>query len=236
MKILAIESSAKAASVALCDDNTLIAQYFMNAGLTHSATLLKMIDDMLRNLGLEARDLDLIAAANGPGSFTGIRIGVSAAIGLSLGAGLPVCGVSTLEAMARQIEEPAVICPVMDARRNQVYTATFLYADGCYKRLTPDRAIPASELAAEAHDSGKPYILLGDGYKLAGEAFSAAHAGFRLAPTLLRLQSAWGVACASLDAPKLSPSELKPNYLRVSQAERERQEKRRLQDTSGTAG
>ena len=237
MKVLAIESSAKAASVALCDGSNLLAQYFMNSGLTHSATLLKMTEDLLNNLALNIRDLDYIAVANGPGSFTGIRIGVSAAIGLCWGAALPVCGVSTCAAMAHHIEEPdTVICPVMDARRDQVYTASFKYADGCITRLTPDRAIPVTELAAEAVSSDKPYILLGDGAELAREAFTASGAVFRLAPSLLRLQSAWGVARASLDAPKVSANELEPNYLRVSQAERERREKMRLRENSGSAG
>ena len=235
MKILALESSAKAASVAVCEDKTLIAQYFMNSGMTHSTTLLKMAEDMLSNLGLEVAALDYIAAANGPGSFTGIRIGVSAAIGLAWGADLPVCGVSTLEAMAHQIEEPdRVICPVMDARREQVYTACFEYEDDALKRLTPDRAISVNDLADEAVRSGKPYILLGDGTQLACSAFTEAGAAFTPAPTLLRLQNAWGVAMASLEAPKVSPDELVPNYLRVSQAERERAA--RLRENSGSNG
>ncbi len=235
MKILAIESSAKAASVALCDGGVLIGQYFMNAGLTHSATLLKMAEDLLSHFNLTVNQLDAVAVANGPGSFTGIRIGVSAAIGLSWGAQIPVCGVSTLEAMACQVEEPAaVICPVMDARREQVYTATFEYADGSILRLSPDRAIPVAELAAEAAVSDKTYILLGDGANLARDAFFTAGAPFRLAPSLIRLQSAWGVACAAQRAPTVSPYELQPNYLRVSQAERERQ--KRLHEESGAAG
>ena len=234
MKILAIESSARAASVALSDDGRLAAQYFLSAGLTHSATLMKMAEDMLATLGLSVRGLGCIAVAHGPGSFTGIRIGVSAAIGLAWGADLPACGVSTLEAMAHQIEEPdTVVCPVMDARRNEVYTASFSFEDGRIKRLTEDRAIPVAELAAEAAAAKQTYVLLGDGAGLARAAFEASGALFRLAPELLRLQSAWGVACAAREAPKLSPGELKPNYLRVSQAERERREKQRSVFTDG---
>jgi tRNA threonylcarbamoyladenosine biosynthesis protein TsaB len=234
MKILAIESSAKAASVALSDDGRLTAQYFLNAGLTHSATLMKMAGDLLATLGLEPGGLDCIAVAHGPGSFTGIRIGVSAAVGLAWGAGLPACGVSTLEAMAHQLPEPdAVICPVMDARRNEVYTASFCWADGRVARLTEDRAIPVTDLASEAAASNQPYILLGDGAELARAAFEASGAVFRLAPALLRLQTAWGVACAAEGAPKLPADRLKPNYLRVSQAERERREKQR---SGGEAG
>lgn len=226
MNILAIESSAKAASVALCRDNELLAQYFQNSGLTHSRTLLKMTEDLLANLGLTINDLDVIAVASGPGSFTGVRIGVSAAIGLAWGADLPVSGVSTLEAMALQIEEPDfIICPVMDARRNQVYTASFEFADGQLRRLSPDRAISIDELCTEAQSASRLYMLLGDGSMMCYKAFQDAGISSRIAPQLLRLQTAWGVARAALDAPRLSPNELTPNYLRVSQAERERLEK-----------
>ncbi|SHH48102.1 tRNA threonylcarbamoyladenosine biosynthesis protein TsaB [Sporobacter termitidis DSM 10068] len=226
MKILAIESSAKSASVAVCEDRALLTQYFQSTGLTHSRTLLKMAEDMLKNADLSIRGMDVVAVASGPGSFTGIRIGVSAAIGLAWGADLPVCGVSTLEAMAYNAEEPGyVVCPVMDARRDQVYTASFLNPDGSLTRLTPDRALSLNELTGEAMKDGRPYLLLGDGALKCHEAFMAAGIACRLAPPLLRPQSAWGVACASLNAPKLTPDALRPNYLRLSQAERERAEK-----------
>jgi tRNA threonylcarbamoyladenosine biosynthesis protein TsaB len=223
MKILALESSAKAASVALCDGSELIVQYFQNSGHTHSRTLMKMTGELLDNVGLTLSALDYIAVASGPGSFTGIRIGVSAAIGLAWGADKPVCGVSTLEAMAYHIEEPDyIICPVMDARREQVYNALFRHHDGSVTRLAPDRAISVPELIDGAKAANKPYMLLGDGALLCYNAFLENGISCRLAPPLLRLQSAWGVACASLNMPKVSPETLQPNYLRVSQAERER--------------
>lgn len=222
MKILSIESSAKAASVALCEDKALILQYFQNSGHTHSRTLLKMAEDLLNNIGLSVQDLDIVAVASGPGSFTGIRIGVSAAIGLAWGADKPICGVSTLEAMAYHIEDPAcIICPVMDARRNQVYNALFTNQDGCIDRISPDRAISVMDLATEAKSSEKPFMLLGDGAQLCYNAFLELGIPCTLAPSLLRLQTAWGVACASMTVPKILPNELKPNYLRPSQAERE---------------
>jgi tRNA threonylcarbamoyladenosine biosynthesis protein TsaB len=226
MKILAIESSAKSASVAVCEDSALLSQYFQNTGLTHSRTLLKMAEDLLKNTDHTMRDLDVIAVASGPGSFTGIRIGVSAAVGLAWGADLPVCGVSTLEAMAYNTEEPDfVICPVMDARRDEVYNALFLNSSGSLTRLTSDRAVSLDELSEEAKKDGRPYLLLGDGAIKCYKAFLAIGIDCRLAPPLLRPQSAWGVACASLTAPKVTPDALKPNYLRLSQAERERAEK-----------
>ena len=143
MKILSIESSAKAASVAVTEDGALLSQYRQASGLTHSRTLLSMAEDLLKNLELKISDMDAIAVARGPGSFTGIRIGVAAAKGLAWGASLPVCGVSTLEAMAYHLEdrEGAVICPVMDARRDQVYNAKFTVTDKKLVRLCEDRAI-----------------------------------------------------------------------------------------------
>lgn len=223
MKILALESSSKAASVAVTDDRTLLIQYFQQTGLTHSRTLMKMAEDLLSNADIRLSEIDVIAVASGPGSFTGIRIGVAAAMGLAWGADLPICGVSTLEAMAYNAWEPgAVICPVMDARRSQVYTASFLNENGRVERITPDRAVSLDELAEEALKDGRPYYLLGDGAQMCFEAFRTSGIPCRLAPPLIRPQSAWGVACASLSAPKVKPDELKPNYLRLSQAERER--------------
>lgn len=226
MKILALESSAKTASVALCEDKELLVQYYQNSGLTHSRTLLKMAEDLLGNTGMTISELDYIAVASGPGSFTGIRIGVSAAIGLAWGADLPVCGVSTLEAMAYQALAPGyVLCPVMDARRQQVYTASFQYDGACLIRLTPDRAIPVEELLCDARVDRRPFFLIGDGAQMCIQAFLEAGIDAVLAPPLIRLQTAWGVARASLNSSKTTPNNLTPNYLRVSQAERERRVK-----------
>lgn len=226
MKLLAIETSARAASVAICHDRTLVAQYFQNSGLTHSATLLKMVEDLLCSSNIQLKALDAVAVAHGPGSFTGIRIGVAAAVGLAWGAGLPACGVSTLEAMAYNAQATGcVVCPVMDARRGQVYNALFLNSAGSVERLTPDRAISVEELLDEAVLDGRQYYLLGDGAPLVRQAFHTAGLPCSLAPPPILLQNAWGVACAALDAPKQSPNDLQPVYLRVSQAERERAER-----------
>jgi tRNA threonylcarbamoyladenosine biosynthesis protein TsaB len=226
MKILALESSAKAASVALCQDRELVAQYFQNAGLTHSRTLMKMTEDLLKGLDMTVHDVDLIAVAQGPGSFTGIRIGVSAAIGLAWGADKPVCGVSTLEAMVQLAEYPDhLLCPVMDARRGQVYTASFDWTDGRPVRRCEDRAVAVEVLIEEARGSAKPFLFLGDGALLCHKAFLEAGVPAELAMPAVRSQSAWGVAIASLEAPSVTPLELQPTYLRASQAERERSER-----------
>lgn len=226
MRILALESSARAASVAVCDDLKLVSQYFQNSGLTHSRTLLKMAQDMLTNLELKLSDMDLIAVASGPGSFTGIRIGVSAAKGIAWGADLPLCGVSTLEAMAYNLpEQSAIICPVMDARRSEVYNAKFVFAGDKLERLCPDRAVSAAELIIEAKQDQRQFCLVGDGAEICYKLFLEAGVPCILAPPSVRLQTAWGVAMAAATAGHLSEEELIPNYLRVSQAERERRER-----------
>ena len=150
MKILALESSAVACSVCLAEEEQLIAQSFENSGLTHSKTLLPMAEELLKNCGVALGEVDVIAVAAGPGSFTGLRIGVSAAKGLGWALDKPCAKVSTLEAMAWSAAVlPGLLCPVMDARREQVYNALFSFDGETLNRLTPDRAIGLAELAEE---------------------------------------------------------------------------------------
>lgn len=226
MLILAFESSAKAASVALCRDGQLISQYSQCSGLTHSRTLLPMAEDMLKNAELTIADVDGFAVAHGPGSFTGIRIGVSAVKGLAWASDKPCVGVSTLEALAwNGVCAGGYVCPVMDARRSQVYNAIFEIKDGRPVRIAPDRPIALSELAEDVRALGAPVLLLGDGARLTAGYFSANGIAFTLAPENIRWQSAWGVAMAARDKSFGSADELLPVYLRLSQAERERQER-----------
>ena len=235
MLILAFESSAKPASVAVCSDGELLGQYYQNSGLTHSRTLLAMAESLLKNLSIASSDIGLVAASKGPGSFTGVRIGVSAAKGLAWGWEKPICGVSTLEAMAYQAPEPgALLCPVMDARRGQVYNALFTWRDGSLRRLCEDRAISLENLAAElqsaqsecsgtdAANPSPPIMLIGDGAEISYNYLSAAGLQCRMAPPLIRWQTAYGVALAAISAEPVSAIELEPSYLRPSQAERER--------------
>ena len=231
MNILAIESSAKAASVALCRDGALIAQYFQASGLTHSRTLLKMAEDMLSDLELTLRNVDAVAVARGPGSFTGIRIGVAAAKGLCWGGDLPCVGVSTLEAMAWQGlgHTDCVICPAMDARRGQIYNAKFRFEGETLQRLADDRAISLEELVEEAKKEKISYFFVGDGARMCYNRFLAEGLPARLAPAPLLLQTAWGVAMAAMGQPLQPGDDLTPNYLRLSQAERERLERLKSQ-------
>ena len=161
MKILAFESSAKAASVALVEDGVLLSEQFQNNGKTHSATLMPMAERILQDCGLTPEDIDCVAVAIGPGSFTGVRIGVAAAKGFAWAADKPCCGVSTLQGMAAQMQMMrGVICPVMDARRNQVYNALFESDGKTLTRLCEDRAISLEDLKKDLENTEKPIFWL----------------------------------------------------------------------------
>lgn len=226
MLILAFESSAKSASVALVKDGELLSQYSQCSALTHSRTLLPMAEDMLKNAEVKLSEVDLIAVAHGPGSFTGIRIGVSTVKGLSWAADKPCVGVSTLEAMAwHGLMAGGYVCPVMDARRQQVYNALFKIEDGKPQRITDDRPIALAQLADEVRSLDAPVLLVGDGAALTEKFFRENSVPCRIAPENLRWQSAWGVAMAASDKQPGTSETLLPVYLRLSQAERERQER-----------
>ncbi len=226
MLTLGFEASAKSASAALVRDGELLAQYFQHSGLTHSRTLLPMAADLLKNTETELSQIDRIAVSHGPGSFTGIRIGVATVKGLCWGSEKPAVGVSTLEAMAWNglaFGEGALICGAMDARRSQVYNALFEIREGKPERLCPDRAISLQELAEDVKNCGKTIFVVGDGAYLCYNHLNACGLDAVLAPEPLRLQSALGVCMAAQDRPAVSAAELLPVYLRLSQAERERQ-------------
>ena len=226
MLILAFESSAKAASVALVRNGELVAQSFQSSGLTHSKTLLPMAEDMLKNTGLALPDVDLIACAHGPGSFTGIRIGIATVKGLAWALEKPCIGVSTLEAMAwNGASTGSVICAVMDARRNQVYNALFRIQDGIPVRLTEDRAISLEELEQDLQSLDDSIFLVGDGAGITAEYLTANQVPWHAVPSNLTMQSAWGVAMAAQGKKGDTADALLPVYLRLSQAERERQER-----------
>ncbi len=226
MLILAFESSAKPASVALMRDGQLLSQYFQCSALTHSRTLLPMAEDMLKNAELSIKDVDLFAVAHGPGSFTGIRIGVSTVKGLAWASDKPCIGVSTLEAMAwNGAAVGGYVCPVMDARRSQVYNALFEIKDGKPCRLTDDRPIALTELAEEVKKLNAPVLLVGDGVEITKAYFDTVSVPCAVASENIRWQSAWGVAMAAADKEPYGADKLLPVYLRLSQAERERRER-----------
>ncbi len=225
MKILALESSAKAASCAVLANGELLASAWQAAGLTHSRTLLPMVEGMLKNSELTMEAMDAVAVAAGPGSFTGLRIGIAAVKGLAWAAEKPCIPVSTLEAMAWPLAhlEGSIVC-AMDARRQQIYNAAFLADSGALERLREDRALSLEEAAADLAGLDGPMTIVGDGAQMCFDFFTARGIDCRLAPVHLRLQSAAGVALAAWRrrTETVSAQELTPVYLRLSQAERER--------------
>lgn len=227
MKILALETSAKAVSAAVVENGAVLAAAYQNIGLTHSVTLMPLVDDMLRNAGLTAKDMALIAVAAGPGSFTGLRIGVSAAKGLAWALELPCCGVSTLEAMAENARafDGTVIC-AMDARRQQVYNAVFDCRGGVLTRRCEDRAVALETLAEELKADTQPKLIVGDGAKLCYADLTGQGIPCRMAPADGLLQKATGVGLLAermaAQGQTVTAQELRPVYLRLSQAERER--------------
>ncbi len=227
MRILALETSARSVSCAVTEDGAVLASAFQCTGLTHSRTLLPMVDAMLRNAEIARESIDLYAVSAGPGSFTGLRIGVSALKGLAWAADKPCVGVSTLYAMAQNLAHAdALLVCAMDARRSQVSHALFEAKDGRLTRLTPDRAIGLDELAAGLQGDARRTLVLGDGAALAHGCLTENGVACAMAPAALRYQNAVGVALAAAEAAErgeaVSAQELAISYLRVSQAERER--------------
>ncbi|MBQ9148596.1 MAG: tRNA (adenosine(37)-N6)-threonylcarbamoyltransferase complex dimerization subunit type 1 TsaB [Oscillospiraceae bacterium] len=230
MLILAFETSAKAASVALMDENKLLGESYQNTGLTHSQTLMVMAEDLLKQCGKTARDVTAVAVAEGPGSFTGVRIGVAAAKGFAWGREIPCFGISTLEAMAESLGiYEGYVCPVMDARRSQVYNALFYVNHGTVERFREDRAISLAELGEELEHLDGPIFLVGDGSDLTYKTLSGRIEELILPPEHRKHQRATGVAILAArqakDGQAPSGGALMPNYLRLSQAEREKMER-----------
>lgn len=230
MTILAFETSAKAASVALFREGVLLGETYQNTGLTHSQTLLSMAESLMASCGVAAGDIDAVGVAAGPGSFTGVRIGVAAAKGFAWGREIPCVGVSTLAAMAVGLGAwQGYVCPVMDARRSQVYNALFRVDCGKCTRIREDRAISLRDLGEDVKNLSEPIFLVGDGSVLCYNTLLETVPGLVLPPEHRRHQRAAGVA---LEAARIletgerpSGAELVPNYLRLSQAERERLER-----------
>ena len=228
MKILAIDSSATVATVALCEDDRLLAEFTLNNGNTHSETLLPMAETMLKQYGSTLDEIDLFAASSGPGSFTGVRIGAATLKGLAFGSDKPCVGVSTLEAIAENLSVcRGLICPVMNARRSQVYTALFRSDGNTVERLMPDSAISIAELDELLSAYGEEVLFCGDGYSITLSAIRKTPA--RPVPDRLRNQSAYSVAQIALREYRkghaTDDAAFTVTYLRPSQAERTLMEK-----------
>jgi universal bacterial protein YeaZ len=226
MKILAVESSASAASAAVWEDGKLLCESFTNIGLTHSQTLLPLVEQILSCAQIPFSEIGCYAVSVGPGSFTGVRIGVSLVKGLAFSSGTPCVPVSTLEAMAHLFTGQQVhVCCAMDARCGQVYNALFCVDGETVTRLCPDRALKAQELGEELTAEGSNWVLVGDGAELCWKLFGRENEKIALAPPHLRFQRASGVALAAQEVYNqqrtMPAAELAPVYLRPPQAERE---------------
>ncbi|MBE6679277.1 MAG: tRNA (adenosine(37)-N6)-threonylcarbamoyltransferase complex dimerization subunit type 1 TsaB [Ruminococcaceae bacterium] len=231
MIILALDSTAKAAAVALLRDENLIAKDMHDDGNTHSSTLLPMVEELLIQNSLTVNDIDLFAASAGPGSFTGVRIGAATIKGLAFGKNKPCVAVSALEALAYNMRDTdGIVCALMDARRGQFYTATFEIANGKVSRLTPDEAKSGEDIAASLKKHEKVY-LVGDGANVAIPFFGG---NVQLAPAdrLLADGESVGLLAKKLfeSGKSVSDAEFAPTYLRLPQAERERLEKLQKED------
>ena len=228
MKILSLDTSAEVCTAAICENNRLIAETTVNTGNTHSQTLLPVIEQLLKITETSVGEIDCFACSTGPGSFTGVRIGVSTIKGMAYGKNKPCVSVSTLEALAYNLVGfDGIICPVMNARRNQVYNALFECKNGEIVRLCPDRALSIDELDEELAAKASPIYLVGDGYDITARGFKKTSIAY--VPERQRVQSAYSVArCAAKKisaGDTLTDAEIAPIYLRPSQAERERNER-----------
>jgi len=229
MRIMGFDTSARAASVAVAQDGRLVAETYLDIGLTHSETVLPAADALMKTAGLTPADMDVFAVSCGPGSFTGLRIGMAAVKALAMACGKPCVPVSTLEALAWNAAAAAApVCAAMDARCGQVYAAFFMSDGESVTRLSPDSALAAGDLSERleklAEDSGKRVFFVGDGAVLCYNLFGAELC--RLAPADLRFGRAGSVCRAALAAVSegktVEAGALVPNYLRLPQAEREK--------------
>ncbi len=222
MTILGIDSSAVSAGCAIVKDDRVLSEGFVNIGLTHSQTLMPLIDSTLKGAGIALEDVDQIAVSHGPGSFTGVRIGIATVKGLAFAGGIPCVGVSTLAAIAYGAAcADGVLCPVMDARREQVYNALFDCRNGEVSRRCEDRAIAVKELAEEISAIEETVWLCGDGAQLCMDALGDKCKNLRMVSPAVRWQRGYGVAMAAQGQQAVDAAALVPVYLRLPQAERE---------------
>lgn len=226
MKILAVDTSATAASVAVAEENKLIGEFSINTALTHSQTLMPMVDELLKNTGLSVNDIDAAAVNAGPGSFTGVRIGVAAVKGIAFPKNLPCVSVSTLESMAyNMLGNDCIVCSVMDARCSQVYNALFRVKGCTVTRMTDDRALSLTDLKNELQNINEKVVLVGDGAVLCSKFLGEELENIMLAPFNNRIQTASSVAYAAFEkinnGETVKADELMPVYLRLPQAQRE---------------
>ena len=235
MKILAVDSSGLVASVALLEDDNLIAEYTVNYKKTHSQTLLPMLDEVVRMTDTDMSSVDAIAVSKGPGSFTGLRIGSATVKGLGLALDKPIVGIPTVEGLAMNLYgADALICPLMDARRNQVYTGIYKFHDGKLQVVKDQIPLGIEEIIEALNLIGQKVIFLGDGVPVYREVIEKnLTVEYTFAPAHLNKQRAGAIGVRAFEYYQqglfVSAAEFEPEYLRLSQAERERIEKEKEQ-------
>ena len=237
MRILALDSSGLVASVAIVEEEQTVAEYTVNYKKTHSQTLLPMLDEIVKMTDMDLQTIDAIAVAGGPGSFTGLRIGSATAKGLGLALNKPLIHIPTLEGMAYNLYgSSAVVCPIMDARRKQVYTGIYRFTEGKLEVLEEQMAIAVDELIQKLNEMGEETVFLGDGVPVYADCLrEGLSIPFIFAPANMNRQRASSVGLLGIEYLKQgkteSAREHEPNYLRVSQAERERIEREKAKET-----
>ena len=233
MKLLAIDSSGLVASVAVIEEETLVAEYTMNYKKTHSQTLLPMLEEIKKSIDLDLSSIDAIAVAAGPGSFTGLRIGSATAKGLGLALDKPLISVPTVDALAYNLydtDEDTIICPIMDARRSQVYTGIYRFQEHKLVTVEAQMAVPMAEMIEKLNARGEEVVFLGDGVPVFGKMIQEnLKVPYSFAPAHVNKQRAAAVAALGgiyvKEGKVVTAMEHVPEYLRVSQAERERAQK-----------
>lgn len=231
MRILALDSSGLVATVAIIEEEQTIAEYTVNYKKTHSQTLLPMLDEIVRMTEFDLSTVDAIAISGGPGSFTGLRIGAATAKGLGLALNKPLIHIPTVDGMAyRMYGCQGLICPMMDARRNQVYTGIYRWEEGVFRVVEPQMAISVQELIEKLNQYGEPVAFLGDGVPVyQAQLNEGLKVTFDIAPPHMNRQSAAAVGALGIkyyqEGKIETAMEHRPDYLRLSQAEREREEK-----------
>ena len=226
MNILAVDTSATSASVCVAQENKIIGEFSINTSLTHSQTLVPMIEQVSEKTGIALDNIDAIAVNAGPGSFTGVRIGVAAVKGIAFSRNIPCVSVSTLESMAyNMLDSECIVCAVMDARCSQVYNALFKVSNGKVERLIEDRALSLADLKRDLQKFSEKIILVGDGAEITFNYLENSLQNVFLASVNNRIQKASSIACVAFEKIKndetISASELMPVYLRLPQAQRE---------------
>lgn len=226
MNILAVDTSATSASVCVAQENKVIGEFSINTSLTHSQTLVPMIEQVCTQTGIELDKIDAVAVNAGPGSFTGVRIGVAAVKGIAFSRNIPCVSVSTLESMAyNMLDSECIVCAVMDARCSQVYNALFKVSNGRVKRLVEDRALSLADLKLDLEKYSDKIILVGDGAEITFNYFENSFNNVFLASVNNRIQKASSIACVAFErvnkGETMTAAQLMPVYLRLPQAQRE---------------